>query len=25
MVEPSCFTSTCVGPLARSSYENFTE
>ena len=25
IVEPSCFTSTCVGPLARSSYENFTE
>jgi len=25
MVEPSCFTSTCVGPFARSSYENFTE
>lgn len=25
MVEPSCFTSTCVGPLARSSYENLTE
>jgi hypothetical protein len=25
MVEPSCFTSTCVGPFARSSYENLTE